>query len=158
MKYCERTGRHGPRWRCHKAGCGKDVPVRRGTWFDGDKLELNKALICVYSWIRGYTTMAFCSCELRTSSNCAVELQKRLREVAAESLFKNRLVMGGPGLTVEVDETAFSKRKYQRGRMYPTQWVLGGVCYETGECSLVPVGNRRRQTLIRRYFRPALQL
>uniref|UniRef100_A0A5S6QMH3 PiggyBac transposable element-derived protein domain-containing protein n=1 Tax=Trichuris muris TaxID=70415 RepID=A0A5S6QMH3_TRIMR len=89
-------------------------------------LELDKALVFVYSWRRGYTTMAFCSCELRMSSNCALGLQKCLREVAAEWLLRDPLMIGGSGLTVEIDETAFSKRKYQRGRMYPTQWVFGG--------------------------------
>uniref|UniRef100_A0A5S6QZK5 Uncharacterized protein n=1 Tax=Trichuris muris TaxID=70415 RepID=A0A5S6QZK5_TRIMR len=58
--------------------------------------------------------MAVCSRVVGMSSNCAVGLQKRLREVAAESLLRVRLVIGGPGLTVELDETAFSKRKYQR--------------------------------------------
>uniref|UniRef100_A0A5S6Q405 cAMP-regulated phosphoprotein 19 n=1 Tax=Trichuris muris TaxID=70415 RepID=A0A5S6Q405_TRIMR len=81
-------------------------------------------------------------------------MQKRLCEVAAESLLRNPLVIGGPGLTVEVEETAFSKRKYQHGRMYPTQWVLRGVCRETGERFLVPVGNGSRRTLIRRCVRP----
>uniref|UniRef100_A0A5S6Q3C5 ISXO2-like transposase domain-containing protein n=1 Tax=Trichuris muris TaxID=70415 RepID=A0A5S6Q3C5_TRIMR len=91
-----------------------------------DTLELNKALVFVYSWSRGYTRMAFCFRELGMSGNCAVGLQKRMREVTAESLLRDPLVICGPGLTVEVDETAFSKRKYQRGRMYQTQWVYGG--------------------------------
>uniref|UniRef100_A0A5S6QPC0 ISXO2-like transposase domain-containing protein n=1 Tax=Trichuris muris TaxID=70415 RepID=A0A5S6QPC0_TRIMR len=157
MKHCERKGRHRPRWRCQKAGCGEEIPVRRGTWFYGEKLEVKKALVLIYSWSRGYTRKAFCSRELGMSGNCAVGLQKRMREVTAEWLLRNPLVIGGPGLTVEVDETAFSKRKYQLGRMYPTQWVLGGVCRETGKCFLVPVANRSRQTLIpliRRYVRP----
>uniref|UniRef100_A0A5S6QCW7 ISXO2-like transposase domain-containing protein n=1 Tax=Trichuris muris TaxID=70415 RepID=A0A5S6QCW7_TRIMR len=87
--------------------------------------------------------------QLGMGSNCAVGLQKRLREVAAEWLLRDPTVLGGPGLTVELDETAFFKRKSQRGRMHPTQWVFGGVCCETGECFLVPVRDRSSQTLIR---------
>uniref|UniRef100_A0A5S6QC67 Uncharacterized protein n=1 Tax=Trichuris muris TaxID=70415 RepID=A0A5S6QC67_TRIMR len=55
MKFCERNSRHGPRWRCNKAIFRKEVPARRGTWFAAHKMELNKVLVFVYSWSRGYT-------------------------------------------------------------------------------------------------------
>ena len=37
---------------------------------------------------------------------------------------KHRLL----GMTVEIDESKFGKRKYQRGRLIKGQWVLGGIC------------------------------
>uniref|UniRef100_A0A5S6QZH1 Uncharacterized protein n=1 Tax=Trichuris muris TaxID=70415 RepID=A0A5S6QZH1_TRIMR len=67
-----------------------------------DTLELSMALVFMYSWRRGYTKMAFCFRELGNtvvthrieytsishfigmSGNCAVGLQKRMREVTAE--------------------------------------------------------------------------
>ncbi|KFD60763.1 hypothetical protein M514_27042 [Trichuris suis] len=62
------------------------------------------------------------------STKCAVAWKKRLREVTAESLLTNPLVIGGPDCTLEVDETLFSKRKSLSGREYPRQWIFGGVC------------------------------
>ena len=45
--------------------------------------------------------------------------------------------IGGFGKIVEIDESKFVKRKYDRGkaRVYEESlWVLGGICRETGEC------------------------
>ena len=58
--------------------------------------------------------------------------------------------IGGPGLTVEIDETKFGKRKYNRGRVIEGNWVLGGICRETKSIFLVKVGKRDKETLIPR--------
>ena len=43
--------------------------------------------------------------------------------------------IGGEGFTVEIDESKFVKRKYGKGkRKVCKDWVLGGLCRETGEC------------------------
>ncbi|KFD71256.1 hypothetical protein M514_16603 [Trichuris suis] len=91
------------------------------------------------------------------SADCSVSRKRLLREVVTESLLSNPLVIGGPNRTMEVDETLYSKRKSHRGRLYPEQWVFGGVCRETGESFLVPVVNRSSRALIpliRQYIRP----
>ena len=35
--------------------------------------------------------------------------------------------IGGPGVEVQIDESAFGKRKYNCGHYVDTKWVLGGV-------------------------------
>ena len=55
--------------------------------------------------------------------------------------------IGGPGLTVEVDESLFVRRKHNVGRCVGQQWVFEGVCRETKECFLFAVKDRTSATL-----------
>ncbi|KFD49264.1 hypothetical protein M513_09816 [Trichuris suis] len=157
MKLTVEGNGKAPRWRCHKAQCRTEVSLRAGTWFDGQNLEFRSAIPLIYSWSNHSCSTKFCSKELGLSANCSVSWKRLLREVATESLLSNPLIIGGPNRTVEVDETLYSKSKSHRDRLYPEQWVFGGVCRETGEFFLVPVENRSSRTsipLIRQYIRP----
>lgn len=53
--------------------------------------------------------------------------------------------IGGPCFTIEIDETAMSRRKYKVGRITPTLWILGGICWETGECFMFTVPERKKK-------------
>ena len=53
-----------------------------------------------------------------------------MREVCADNLIKNPVIIGGPGMSVEIDESSFSKRKYNRGRVLLNTWVFGDICRE----------------------------
>lgn len=68
-------------------------------------------------------------------------------------------LFGGPGKAVEIDESAFAKRKYNRGRMLRilnlflriltlTQWVLGGVERNSEDYFLIVVQDRSANKLL----------
>lgn len=61
------------------------------------------------------------------------------RRLITDDLLANARSIGGPGLTVQVDETCFYKRKYNVGRLTPQTWLVGGYCVETDECFLYRV-------------------
>ena len=53
------------------------------------------------------------------------------------------LQIGGPGKVVEIDESKFGRRKYNRGRYQEGHWVFGGV-----ERGMVEVLDRSAATLL----------
>ena len=63
--------------------------------------------------------------------------------------FRNNPVqIGGPGHIVEIDESLFSRRKYNRGRIVPEQWIFVGYDAATKESFLLPVSRRNVATLM----------
>jgi len=74
-----------------------------------------------------------------------------LREVQLEALVhSSQSKIGGANCTVEVDESKFGKRKYNRRRVVEGQWVVGGICKETREIfvALYPDNKSDSATLI----------
>ena len=57
--------------------------------------------------------------------------------------------IGGVGCIVEIDESKFSKRKYNVGRLIRSVWVVGGVCRETKQSFFVEVTSRSAAVLTR---------
>ena len=60
-------------------------------------------------------------------------------------------------MDVEIDESKFGKRKYNRGRVVDGHWVFGGMERTAGECYSVEVKHRDAATLlpiIQQHVRP----
>ncbi|CAF3281361.1 unnamed protein product [Rotaria sp. Silwood2] len=83
------------------------------------------------------------------SPNTVVDWKNFCRDICAQYLVNNPMRIGGPGHIVEIDESCFGKRKYNRGRIIrEQQWVFGGIDRQTRRCFLVPVDHRDSQTLL----------
>ena len=86
--------------------------------------------------------------ETGMSAMAMIDWQNFIRDVCCQYLLDHPVMMGGPGRTVEVDESKFMHRKYHRGRYREGHWVLGMVERDTNVCMMVAVEDRDAATLL----------
>ena len=83
--------------------------------------------------------MKFGRDELDMGHEKTVNFSSYKREIFAFDLFSNIVRIGGPAMIVAVNETVYTRRKYNRGRQLHEQWVFGGICRETKDYFLYAV-------------------
>ena len=62
-------------------------------------------------------------------------------------VLETRNKIGGENRTVEIDESVFSKRKYNKGRMAMQKWVVGGIERESRKMFLIHMEKRDAKAL-----------
>lgn len=139
-----------PSFRCKKKICRKRVSPFNGTWFEKSKLTKLQILKLVFLFCnRRPVTVALKIAEVAWEA--AINWFKVCREVC-QIINQNQpfTSIGGPNLTVEIDETVICRRKYHRGRVLrkQTQWIFTGVCRESKRVFVIPVNTRGARTLV----------
>ena len=88
---------------------------------------------CCYEWTNGWR----CALETVLSHNTVLSWCDTIRSYLLESFDRTREKIGGPGMTVDIDETVITRRKYHVSRVSSSgpQWLVGGICLETQEIS-----------------------
>ena len=142
--------------RCTKSKCTKHswyFSLRDGTLFESSNLSIEKVLILANLFISKITSyqqiqeQCQLSGETKMSSETISDWLSYFREICLEIVTqKTSKLIGGPGLTVENDESKFGKRKYNKERLVEGQWVVGGICRETKEVFLAPCPENHRDT------------
>ena len=142
-------------FRC--ARCQKERSIRQGSFFFNANLTLIQILEIMYSYAFETATCRALHREIDIESEAITNWRNFIRDVFAEYLLRHPVVIGGVGRTVEIDESAFVKRKHNVGREVRTQWVFGGIDTTTHEGFLVAVPQRDAATLLpilQQYVRP----
>ena len=134
-------------WRC--PSCQRKLSIRHNSFFSRTKLALERMLLILYFW--GQDEPVGKTAEYAgTSTHTVSVVFGHLQDACAIWCDKNQDLIGGPGESIQIDETAMTKRKQNTGRLPAGSqiWAFGGVVEETGEffCEIVP--NRRRETLV----------
>ena len=109
------------RWRCSRRGCRETIHVRRDTWMQGSKLSYRQVILFIYCCSKELTSIKFCENELDISKSAVIDWNMYMREVCADSLLRNPVIIGGPNTIVEIDESLFTRRKNHMGRQLPQQ-------------------------------------
>jgi hypothetical protein len=168
----------GECFRCPRKGCQKLISFRTGTFFENSNLPLEKIIRIIHMWstvtplnrmrkeldvscntcVLVYTYMqihiqrkqidSYTMHLLQISQKTAVDWYNFIRHVCAEHFQRNPVVIGGPGIEVEIDESKFGRRKYNRGRWQEGHWVFGGIERGSGRSFMVEVPQRNAATLL----------
>lgn len=135
-------------WRCGKRSCRKKISLTKGSFFEGSKLDIKTILLLIYYFLykAPYELVAN---ELKIkSSHTIVDWFNFCREVCITILTQDNTKIGGQGHVVEIDESKFGKRKYNRGRRVDGCWVLGGIDRTTRQTFFQIVPDRTKETLL----------
>ncbi len=175
----DKDGYVAGRFRCRKRIHRHVDPKRKSTridfelsgaknsFFGGTKMGIPKVLVLTYCWVHEYNyrqTTDICHSileneEARLSSETIADWFSYLREVSAfilEKIYNNSGQIGGPGRIVQLDETKFGKRKYNRGKRVEGSWILGMIEIDAEETNyegefrleICPDNKRDAETLI----------
>eukprot|EP00731_Ephydatia_muelleri_P003668 Em0001g3668a len=89
-------------------------------------LEIQVILRLLHLWSTK-TPVGKAQDEVKVGSATAVDWYNYIRDICIQFFIDHPAVVGGPGKEVEIDESKFGKRKYNRGRAVEGHWVFGGM-------------------------------
>jgi len=132
-------------WKC--ISCKKASNIRQNSYFANTKKSLKTCYLFLYFWSTNMKQKDICK-ELDLNKNTISEWCFDIREICQFAFLDQKLKLGGYNKIVEIDESLFFKRKYNRGRYNGVQWVFGMIERGSKKCILIPVHDRSRQTLL----------
>lgn len=138
-------------WRCTKGGHDVKRSMRKGSWFDESTLSMSDILLITYFWIMKVSG-DFIAVDRRIRPATVVDWKRFCREVCIDACIRDNEIVGGEGVTVEINESKFEKRKFQRGKLIDGKWVFGGIERGTDKCFMVVVPEGSRDVLMNVIF------
>ena len=159
-------GCDGWRWRCYQHNFTQSI--RFNSFFSKSKLSLTDLVLLIY----------LCATEMpqteikrelnmtETNWHTVIDWCNFLREACEEWIVRHPVELGGLDddgypIEVEIDESKFFHRKYQRGEWREGHWVFGAVERGSNKCLLTEVEDRRAATLeriVQRWILPGTRI
>ena len=140
--------------------CNFTVSDYKGTFLEGTHLPAWELVCFCNHWLQkvwDHSTIFEC---LKWSEHTSVDWRSFCSEVTIDWLRKQEPI-GNDGVVVEIDETFFVKRKYERGRPLSSVWLFGGIERVSKKKFIVPLIEEKQDRsaatlipLIKKYIRP----
>lgn len=129
--------------------CGKEKSVLTDSMFNRCNVELRKIIVIMYEW-SWRTQICVTAAKLDITEQTASRYYSDFRNICSWKLVQQLLVLGGPGHVVEIDESMFSRAKYDVGHALhvPRQWIFGIYDPQTKQGILRTVDQREAATLL----------
>lgn len=111
--------------RC-KSCRNKIVSIREGTFFGGVRLAFRSVLRLAFLWSAKVPVQIVHNL-IRYRKDVIAQYYRYFRDICSWKLLANPqdIQVGGPGHVVQIDESVITKRKHNKGRVVPEQWILG---------------------------------
>ena len=100
-------------WQCSNCKCRLSIR-NKSCFFSKSRLPLQKWLLMLYLWERENLVSDAVE-EAEISSRVAIDIYQWLREVCTAKLLKTQIILGGPGVVVQIAESLF-RHKPKVGR------------------------------------------
>lgn len=136
--------------------CYKNKNKKRCERADGKKLEEEKK--------KGQSIIALQATRKENEQECDIgsdntltDCKNFLKDICQDYFLRNPWQIGGPGHTMEVNESVFNRRKHNVGMVVGPLWVLGGYDSTEKKSFFVIVIDRKSETLlpiIKKYILP----
>ena len=135
-------------WKCGARACRKTISITKGSFFERSKLDFKVILCLIFCWIYELPIKFILADKLVSTNKSIADWKNFCHDVCVDILISDNRQIGGRGHIVEIDESKFGKRKYNRGRAVDGCWVLGGIDRETKETFSEIVEDRSAETLL----------
>jgi transposase-like protein len=116
----------GTQARCTTKSCRQKMSILKNSFFSRSRLPIHDTLLLGYLWLTGDSYISALA-KTPHSTGTIVSYYSYFRQLVADSLDDEDWTIGGEGIIVEVDESKFGKRKYNRGKRIEGTWVIGGI-------------------------------
>ena len=123
------------------------MSIWKNTFFHGLKIPKESALEVIELWLQK-TSINLISYILGVSKKAVWRVLKKVSKTLVLKYYEAAEVIGGNDRIIEIDESKFGKRKYNRGHHVEGVWVLGAVeKSESRRIRLTVVDDRSMPTL-----------